>query len=314
MLFKNKKYQKLIEQAKTKYMEENYSEAIKYYEEAFEIKMLLKDYLMYGYLLVDLEEYNKAEKMFNDLLVQFDIPEVYFALANIYEKTKRYFQAIEMYKRVLDDSPDFEQVHFSLAYIYDDLSEERKEPKDGEFVILAIEHYEKAIELNEENFWSHINLGSIYERYDENEKALEHFLKAYEIDKNREMVCYNLGVIYYKLKDYKTSLRYYEEELKKDTPFISTYYNLGILYKDGFKDYEKAKYYYLKGLEDHSEDYNIWYNLGCIYALQKKYSEAFDCFKYIYYKSKKYLNYITEDKELEEFRLTDYYIKLKTGL
>ena len=54
-----KKYQKLIEQAKTKYMEENYSEAIKYYEEAFKIKMLLKDYLMYGYLLVDLEEYNK---------------------------------------------------------------------------------------------------------------------------------------------------------------------------------------------------------------------------------------------------------------
>ncbi len=314
MLFKNKKYQKLIEQAKICYIEEQFSEAIKLYEQAFEIKMLLKDYLMYGYLLVDLEEYSKAEKMFDDLLIQFDISEVHYALANIYEKTKRYFKAIEMYKKVIEQTPDFEQVHFSLAYIYDDLSEERKEQKDGEFVTKAIEHYEIAIELNQENFWSHINLGSIYERYDENELALKHFLKAYEIDKTKEMVCYNLGVIYYKLKDYITSLKYYEEELKKEHPYISTFYNLGILYKDGFQDYDKAKYYYLKALEEHKEDYNIWYNLGCIYALQKNYSEAFECFKYIYYKNKKYLSYMPQDKELDQFRETEYYITLTQGL
>ena len=314
MLFKNKKYDKLIKQAKLYYKKEDFINAIKTYEEAFKIKALLPDYLMYGYLLIDLEEYNKAEQLLDELSNKLDISEIHFALANIYERTNRKYDAITMYEKVLEQASEFEPAHFSLAYIYDDLSEEAKEEMEGENTKKAICHYEKAIELNDNNFWSHINLGSIYERYNDNEKALTHFLKAYEIDKTKEMVCYNLGVVYYKLKNYDESLKYYNEELTKENPFKSTYYNLGILYKDGFKDYEKAKMYYLKGLDGNEEEYNIWYNLGCIHALLEDFKNAFECFKYIYYKKKKYLGYLDDDPELEEFRKTEYYHFLKEGL
>ncbi len=310
MFFKKKKYNDVIKQAKQHYENGNLEKAVKAYEEAFNIRIALSDYIMYGYILIDLQEYSKAENIFMRLPENFD-PSVNFALANIYERTNRKEKAIECYEKVVQSHPSFEQAHFSLAYIYDDISEEEKEEEEGEHTKKAICHYEEAIKQNDNNFWSHINLGSIYERYNHNEKALKHFLRAYEIDSSKDMVCYNLGVVYYKLKKYDESLKYYLEELTKENPFKSTYYNLGILYKDGFNDYEKSKYYYLKGLENNNEEYNIWYNLGCVHALLEDFENAYQCFKYIYYKNKKYLNYLDTDPELEQFRKTEYYNLIK---
>lgn len=314
MLFKNRKYKQIIEQAKEYFNENNLKESAKCYEKAFSIKVNLSDYIMYGYILIDLGQYQKSEAIFKNMSVEFDFTEINFALANIYERTNRQQDAIVSYEKVLVNNPEFEQAHFSLAYIYDELSEESAQDIEDENVKKAISHYKESIKLNDKNFWSYINLGSIYERFNFNEEALEYFLKAYEVDNTKEMVCYNLGVAYYKLKQYDKSLEFYLQELEKETPFKSTYYNLGILYKDGFKDYQNAKYYYLKGLENNNEEYNIWYNLGCIHAILKDYENAFECFKFIFYKNKKYLNYLDTDIELEDFRKTDYYNSLKSGL
>ena len=70
MLFinKNKKYKELILKAKQYFQEDDLKESVKYFEEAFKIKALLADYIMYGYILIDLFEYNKAEILFNNML------------------------------------------------------------------------------------------------------------------------------------------------------------------------------------------------------------------------------------------------------
>jgi len=314
MFFKNKKYNKLIEEAKSYIIKQDLKEAIKIYEKAFEIKTILKDYIVYGCLLIDINELSKAESIFKELSEQFDFYEIHYSLGVIYEKTNRKYDAMEEYKKVVEVEPNFDQAHFSLGYMYDEISEDNKEDITSDNTMKAIEHYKEVLRLDENNFWANINLGSIYERNDQNEEALKYFLKAYQNKNIKEMVCYNLGVAYYKLKQYDESLKYYNEELEKENPFPSTYYNIGILYKDGFHDYEKSKYYYLKALENNKEDYNVWYNLGCVHALENNHKEAFECFKYIYYKNKKYLNFLDTDKELEEFRKTEYYSLLKNGV
>lgn len=308
------KYDKLVKKAKELYETGDLENASKYYEQAFVNKVKVSDYLMLGYIYIDLGYLSKAENIFNKVHEISDGFEVNYGLANIYERSGRKETAIEYYNKVLKEKENFEMAHFSIAYLYDENSEETKEDYTGENVRKAVHHYQRCLECNDNNFWAHINLGSIFERFNYNNEALEHFQKAYNIDKDEKMVCYNLGVAYYKLKEYDLSLKYYLDELKKEEPFGSTWYNLGILYKDGFNDYNKAKYYYLLGLEKNNEDYNIWYNLGCIHALLLDYENAFECFKYIYYKNKKYLGYLDEDKELEEFRKTEYYLKLKEGL
>lgn len=316
MFFKNRKYNKLIEEAKSYVSKQDFENAIKIYEEAFKIKTILKDYIMYGCLLIDLNELNKAEPIFKELDEQFDFYEIHFSLGVIYEKTNRKYDAMEQYKKVIKAEPNFDQAYFSLAYMYDEMSEDNKENLESENTKNAINYYNEVLRIDENNFWANINLGSIYERNDKNEEALKYFLKAYNDGKSqtKDMVCYNLGVAYYKLKQYDKSLKYYNEELEREKPFPSTYYNLGILYKEGYSDYAKAKYFYLKALEKNQEDYNVWYNLGCVHALENNHKEAFECFKYIYYKNKNYLNYLDTDKELEEFRKTSYYNQLKEGL
>lgn len=309
-----KKYDKLIIKAKQAYDKGDLDLASKYYEEAFKEKIIIADYLMLAYIYVDLNKYNLAEKIFKNVKMIDDGIEVHFGLANIYERTGRKKDAIELYSKVVEENDDFDIAHFSLAYLYDEIGEEQEEDINGDNISKAVIHYEKSLQLNNNNFWAHINLGSIYERNNIDDKALYHFSKAYEIDKNEKMVCYNLGVVYSKIKQYDKALRYYLEELKKENPYPSSYYNIGILYKDGFKDYDKAQYYYLLGLEKNQEDYNIWYNLGCVHALKKDFENAFNCFKYIYYKKKKYLGYLDQDEELEEFRKTNYYMMLKNGL
>ena len=314
MLFKNKKYNKLIEEARLLFRQEKLNEALHVYEEAFKIKTILKDFIMYGCILIDLNQLPKAEKIFKELSENYDFYEIHYSLGIIYEKTNRKHDALIEYEKAVHNDPNFELAHFALAFIYDELSEDKKEGFDGENTKKAIEHYKDVLRIDQNNFWANINIGSIYERNNHNEEALTYFQKAYEIDNQKEMVCYNLGVAYYKLKQYNESLKYYLEELEKESSFVSTYYNLGILYKDGFKDYERAKYCYLKALEKNKEDYNVWYNLGCIHSLEDNYKEAFECFKYIYYKNKKYLGYLDTDKELDDFRKTEYYDLLKNGL
>lgn len=308
------KYNELINKAKQLYNQGNLEASANYYEEAFKEKIIVADYLMLGYIYIDLGKLSKAESMFNYMASVDEGIEINYGLANIYERSGRRQESIEMYTKVIEEKNDFEMAHFSIAYLYDEIAEEEHLEYEHETVQKAIKHYEEALKQNQNNFWAHINVGSIYERYNFNDKALYHFTKAYEIDPNEKMVCYNMGVIHFKLKEYDLAKKYYLEELKKQEPFPSTYYNLGILFKDAYHDYKSAKYYYLRGLELNNEDYNIWYNLGCVHALNNDFENAFACFKYIYYKNKKFLNYLDTDPELEDFRGSEYYRQLKEGL
>lgn len=305
-----KKYDKLIREAKQAFEKHHLEDAASFYEEAFKYEVKISDYIMLGYIYIDLGKYQIAEDMFQKINDLEDNDESNYALANIYERTNRKNKAIETYENIKNKA-FLPSSLFSLGYLYDELAEENNDNFESENIQKAIKYYQRFLELEENDFWGHINLGSIYERFNYNEEALKHFLMAHEIDKDMNTACFNLGVVYNKLKDYDKALEYYLEELTKEGFYLITYYNLGILYKDHFNDYEKAKYYYLKGLEEDQDNYDLWYNLGCIHVLLNDYSNAFDCFKYLYYKQRKYIEYMEKDKELTEFRKTQYYQELK---
>ena len=51
----------------------------------------------------------------------------------------------------------------------------------------AIEYYKKTIEVCKEDFWAHINLGSIYEERDMLQEAYRMFSKALQIAKDLDI-------------------------------------------------------------------------------------------------------------------------------
>ncbi len=301
-----RKYEKQIQKAEKLYEAGKLSEAAEAYEQTFNEQICLKDYLMLGYLYIDLENYLRAEEIFQDILSRQDCVEALFGLANIYERTKRFDQAITYYEKVIHEDHQIVDAYFACAYLYDEMEKEITSIETQK----AIEYYQKTIELEPKHFWAYLNLGSIYERNNQDDLALQYFLKAYEIDSNMPTVCYNLGVVYGKKKEKDLALQYYLEELTKKDYYPFTYFNLGILYKDLFHDYGNAKQAYLNGLKVDKNNFSIWYNLGCLYSLMNQYQDAYECFLYLYYKKKEYISSLKDDEELEEFRKTTYYQKL----
>ncbi|MBN1384658.1 MAG: tetratricopeptide repeat protein [Elusimicrobia bacterium] len=72
----------------------------------------------------------------------------------------------------------------------------------------AFKEYQKAIELNHNDAETHINLGNFYFDYQKNyPKALLEYKKAIALKPNDAGMHYNLGLLYYSAKQYKKALR-----------------------------------------------------------------------------------------------------------
>jgi Flp pilus assembly protein TadD len=147
----------------------------------------------------------------------------------------------------------------------------------------AAKYLEKAVQLLPYDYQSRNNLGIVYGKLDEPEKALQEFATAISLRPDDDTIKINLSVFYQRQKEYKKAeevLKYllsknpqdanlhyrmalvykdtgqYEaaiSELLKSTELapniINPYVELGNLYASRMKDSEKAKYYYTKGIE-----------------------------------------------------------------
>lgn len=307
----SKKYDKLIRKGLEAFDDNNIDEALMYYEQAFEIGYRMQDILRVFYTYMNLERYVKAEAVLNKAIECHDDDLIMIAYGHLYKETNRVDLAIEAFNKI-KDTDTHTQVLYDLGSLYLIKAENNNEDFNGKNMQQAVLYYEKFLKVEHDDFWGHIDVGTIYEHFNHDKDALKHFLAAYEIDSDNTLVCYDLGVAYEKLGDHNKSLHYYLEAINKEDAYEYAYFNLGVLYKDIFHDYEKAKQYYLMGLDKYPDNYSIWYNLGCIHALLKDYENAYQCFKYLYYKKKEYLDMIDQDTELQDFIKSDYYQKLKS--
>lgn len=292
-----KKYIKLVEKGREKFLDGEYEDALVFYKKAFEYGFYIEDLNALGFIYIELGKLLLAEEVFNTVLEKKGNSNALYGLGCIAKKTGKFEEAIKLYEDSIRLNDSVPGVYFDCAYLYDELMKFDK----------AKEYYLKVIELEDNNFWAHLNIGTIYEQENDLVNSLSHYEIAYQINNTLPMICYNLGVVHSKLGNIDLAIRYYKEEVEKKDRYKNAYFNLAILYKDHLKDYQLAKEAYLKGIEDDKEHYPIWYNLGCLYALLKDYKNAFDCFLYIKYKSPKLFNYINEDEELFEFRKSQEY-------
>ena len=308
----NKKYDSLIEEGKKLRENGEIDKAIEKYNEAFSYKIMSYDYIVLGFMYIDVNNYPKAIDMFNKLISSNpDLPRIFtcfYGLGIVYYALENYDEALKNLELAIEKDCDIDDCYYIAATIYDNMGLSF----DSEETQKAIKYYESALKINPDNLFSVINLGTIYEHNDKNEEALKYFLKTYEMDKEKlSNACYNLGVTYTKLKDIDNALKYYLEDASLDNPSKSTFFNLGLLYQTELNDYTNAKKYYLKSLEKDKDDFNTWYNLGCLYSLMKDFKNAYDCFQIIKYKKPEYVPGMEFDNDLVEFRKTDYYVNIK---
>ena len=143
---------------------------------------------------------------------------------------------------------------YGMYYYYTDIA------KSAEYYIKSLQILEKYKEPK--SLLSQIvNIGSLYGRIGQNEKAIKYLLRAAKIadGTNQEYIkstiYNNLAVIYFNEGNTEKSKRYLEEALVlahklKDEPMVcGIVVNLGEIYQ-GEKQYDKAMEYYMTGLEN----------------------------------------------------------------
>ncbi len=145
-----------------------------------------------------------------------DLPEVHFALGNIYRATGKTAEAVVELKHALSLAPNSDEGFRRLANAY--LAAGQKDE--------ALKTYQQAIDVNP-YYWLNFNrLGTAYFQLGQNQKALDAFRKVVELVPDSSTGHENIGVAYFQMGKFAESIPAFEQALKT-APSQSLYSNLG---------------------------------------------------------------------------------------
>ena len=148
-----------------------------------------------------------------------DLPEVHFALGEVYRSTGKTAQAIAEIKRGLALSPNSDVGYVRLGKVY-------LESGDKEEAIAA---YKKAIEVDPYFPGFHIELGRAYFSMGQNDKAVEEFKRVTELEPDNVTGWNNLATAYAEMGKYDESSAAYQKSIDL-SPSSMAYSNLGYVY------------------------------------------------------------------------------------
>ena len=112
----------------------------------------------------------------------------------IHTELKNYTLAKNLFNKVINLNPKYNDGYYNLANIYNKLGEEDN----------AIKNYKKVIELDKSYYKAYNNLGNIFRKRNLNKKALEYYILTLTINPNYITGFYNLaGVLQHFILDEK---------------------------------------------------------------------------------------------------------------
>lgn len=137
-------------------------------------------------------------------------------------KQRDHAEANDAFESALAADPDCADAYEGLAtvaYLDGDLAE-------------AVKHYTKLTMLKPSEGRYHTNIGAIYNRLGDHQKACDFLRKAIQRDKKCAESYYNLGIAQRKLKQNAMAVSAYKEAIKLNPAMAEAYQNLGNTYVD----------------------------------------------------------------------------------
>ncbi len=142
----------------------------------------------------------------------------------------------------------------------------------------AIPYYEKIISLHENNTESMVSLGAIFRRLKRYEDSVNILHKAQDISSDNANINYNLGFTYKEMGDYDDAIDSFESVISRNPDDVLAHNHLGSIYF-AKKEYDKAIAAYKKGLQVDQNHPILNYNLAHVYENMKNYPEAVRCYE-----------------------------------
>jgi len=146
--------------------------------------------------------------------------------------------------------------------------------KQGKFD-LAEDCYKKSIELKQNSYESHVNLGNIYCSQGKYKEALECYISSLKLKPYNYEIYNTIGNIYTTMGDYQKAIEAYKQVIELEPDFATAYNNLGFAY------YNQGEFYnaileYRKSIALDEKFPMAYNNLGNAYSALGNYELAID--------------------------------------
>ncbi|MGK7893918.1 MAG: tetratricopeptide repeat protein [Xenococcus sp. (in: cyanobacteria)] len=144
----------------------------------------------------------------------------------------------------------------------------------------AIQHYQKAIELNPKLVPAYRNLARILTQIGKIEQATSYWLKAVELDATglQASEYFQLGKTLASQGRIAEAITCHRRAIQLQPTLIDAYLNLGqLLSKAGAND--KALQCYQQGIKHNPQNYQLYFNLGLCFTQQSNWEPAINCYK-----------------------------------
>lgn len=131
-------------------------------------------------------------------------PDSHRELSAAYEENNQIDKAVEYYRSAISRFPDYHKLYTNLGHLF----QEYKKRFD-----MAIVCYEKALELNPEDYWALHNIGTVFKKEYKIKEAFYYFQKAHKISESKGVserkIIHNLAWVSYRCKKFKQALHLY---------------------------------------------------------------------------------------------------------
>lgn len=138
---------------------------------------------------------------------------------------------------------------------------------------LAIEQYEKALEIDPTNPEAHYNMGYAYIRQGRHNEALEEFKKVVSLNPYDSEAHSNLGLAYYNLGMIEDAIGQYKKAVELDPTDAVAHFNLGYALS-GKGRYLEAIEEFKKSIELDPYSSDAHYSLALVYIAKERWEKA----------------------------------------
>lgn len=223
----------------------------------FQQSLLSNDYnkfLTYGLHLQRKNNVDAEKYLLKALNLDETKPIAYIALLDFYISKKRFNEGLKIGFKALSNFISHEGIFYNLGLIHQKLKKNN----------LALENYNKVIELNKNHADTYNNIGLIYYRLKNYTLAEENLEKSLKLKPNSVAALNNLGSVYMKNKKILDSLRCFKNSLQLDKKNSQIYNNLGQIFKS-INNYNLSEKFYKKAIQIEKNDISFFSNY--IYTL-----------------------------------------------
>ncbi|HNQ68867.1 MAG TPA: tetratricopeptide repeat protein [Bacteroidales bacterium] len=139
-----------------------------------------------------------------------------------YQRNKVWLDDITLWTDVINKSPNKARPYGNRGIAYDNLGNWE----------LALQDYNKAIEINPDYAIAYSNRGLIFGKLGDYDNAISDFSEALRVNPNYVLARWNRGVTYSILQKWEEAIEDYNVVIEIDTSFVDAYYNMGVAYSN----------------------------------------------------------------------------------